>query len=206
MSLRDPPHPVDTIDVKQPHQRVSEKAMAEMRLYKSEVYWRDRYNWLKECGYLLRPRYHPDWVASWKDGKKLWIMCEDGQVETVRPPSNSESPRYKLNFTVLQGVEVAISVTRIEDGVPLKLKKIRSSEQDEITMARFLSEPPHGSLKMNHCIPVYDVLNVPNDPKNIIIVMPFLSHWEHPEFDTLGEVVEFFRQFFEVHQISNLEV
>lgn len=64
-------------------ERVPEPAMAEMRLYEREVYWRERYNWLKDCGYLLRPRYHPDWVPSWKGKDIKWVLCEDGQVEFV---------------------------------------------------------------------------------------------------------------------------
>lgn len=30
-----------------------------------EEFWRDHYDWLKDRGYLLRPRYNPGWVASW---------------------------------------------------------------------------------------------------------------------------------------------
>lgn len=57
----------------------------------SELFWRDHYNWLKECGYVLRPRYAPDWVPSWeaKDPKnsgprKPYHHCEDGQMSPVR--------------------------------------------------------------------------------------------------------------------------
>lgn len=62
-------------------------AVAEFRLYKLELYWRDRYHWLKERGYLLRPRYHPEWVASWKGTDKSWILCEDGHVGEVMCPN-----------------------------------------------------------------------------------------------------------------------
>jgi hypothetical protein len=31
--------------------------------FDQELFWRDHYAWLKECGYLLlRPRYNPQWV------------------------------------------------------------------------------------------------------------------------------------------------
>lgn len=55
-------------------------AMKERRLFTAEVYWREHYSWLKDQGYVLRPRYHPEWVASWKDERNGWIYSEDGQV------------------------------------------------------------------------------------------------------------------------------
>lgn len=59
-------------------------AMAEYRLYSVEIYWRDHYFWFKEHGYLLRPRYHPEWVASWKGSKQNRLDFEDAQVGTVK--------------------------------------------------------------------------------------------------------------------------
>lgn len=61
---------------------ITDNAMDELRLFRSEVFWRDLYLWLEEKGYRLRPRYHPDWVASWKPGDN-WLLCEDAQVELV---------------------------------------------------------------------------------------------------------------------------
>lgn len=45
----------------------------------SEKFWRDRYNWLEQEGYILRPRYKPDWVPSWKDSGRGHWSFEDGQ-------------------------------------------------------------------------------------------------------------------------------
>jgi hypothetical protein len=59
------------------------KAMAEYRLYSDELYWRDRYVSFKARGYLLRPRYNPEWVASWKGTNKNWLECEDGLIGEV---------------------------------------------------------------------------------------------------------------------------
>ena len=66
-------------------------AMKECRLFEAEIFWRDHFHWLKEQGYLLRPRYHPDWVASWKDSEKGWRDVEDGQVARV-----SDSTRVSI--------------------------------------------------------------------------------------------------------------
>jgi hypothetical protein len=48
-----------------------------------EHWWRDHYQWLKEAGYLLRPRYDPAWIPSWRGTKKDWIDCEDARVAWV---------------------------------------------------------------------------------------------------------------------------
>ena len=57
--------------------------MKECRLFREEIFWRDLYFWLREKGYALRTRYHPEWVASWKDTKESWLDCEDGQTAQV---------------------------------------------------------------------------------------------------------------------------
>jgi hypothetical protein len=58
---------------------------AEGRLFEAELFWRDHQPWLKECGYLLRPRYLPDWKASWVRNKSLHYRdCEDGIIMGVR--------------------------------------------------------------------------------------------------------------------------
>lgn len=59
-------------------------AMDEGRLYRREIFWRDHYHWLKEKGYLLRSRYHPEWVASWKHNNRPSSFCADGRVSGVR--------------------------------------------------------------------------------------------------------------------------
>src|ERR1700727_2123490 len=44
----------------------------------SEIYWRDHQPWLASRGYMLRPRYSPNWVPSWEGTDKIWAECEDG--------------------------------------------------------------------------------------------------------------------------------
>ena len=50
----------------------------------------------------------------------------------------------------------------------------------------------------NHSVPIYEVLQLPDDDDKLILVMPLLKEYQIPRFDTIGEVVEFFRQIFEV--------
>ena len=49
-----------------------------------EVWWRDRYEQLSNHGYLLRPRYSPQWVPSWKTSNKNWKDSEDSKRLKVR--------------------------------------------------------------------------------------------------------------------------
>ena len=53
------------------------------QLAKPELWWSQHFQWLKDNGYLLRPRYAPDWVPSWRGTKKNRFMCEDGRVPYV---------------------------------------------------------------------------------------------------------------------------
>ena len=46
-------------------------------LLEAEVYWRDRYAFLQESGYVLRPRYHPEWKPSWTGTNRDPMFCED---------------------------------------------------------------------------------------------------------------------------------
>lgn len=48
-----------------------------------ECFWRDYQPWLEERGYILRPRYSPDWVPSWKGTKKPFYHFEDGHYKPV---------------------------------------------------------------------------------------------------------------------------
>ena len=52
-------------------------------LSEPEQWWSQHYDWLKESGYLLRPRYAPDWTPSWHGTNKSWVFCEDGYVAPV---------------------------------------------------------------------------------------------------------------------------
>ena len=49
-----------------------------------EVFWRDIQVWLTEQGYMLRPRYKPDWKPSWEGtGPYSWKGHEDGLTAGV---------------------------------------------------------------------------------------------------------------------------
>ncbi|KAK7043170.1 hypothetical protein VNI00_008524 [Paramarasmius palmivorus] len=142
----------------------------------SELFWRDHQKWLEERGYMLRPRYHPGWTPSWTGTNKRPHDCEDGPLP------------YKQ-----------MDARRISDDTIVILKRVsaRESSDIELKMAPLFSTEPYASDARNHCIPIYETLEIPNTREQVILVMPCLRSWEHLPFDTIGEVVEFCRQTFE---------
>jgi hypothetical protein len=62
-----------------------------VKLDRLEGFWAKHQKWFEGCGYMLRPRYMPDWTPSWlatdKHGKVVerdsWLSCEDSRSLTV---------------------------------------------------------------------------------------------------------------------------
>ncbi|KAF8490412.1 hypothetical protein JB92DRAFT_3085197 [Gautieria morchelliformis] len=144
----------------------------------SERFWIALQPWLASCGYMLRPRYRPGWVPSWLGTNQHRFECEDG--------INQQHPRL-------------LDATRTSDGKLVMLKStLRSVHPFESEMGRYLCNKALASDPSNHCIPILDVLVVPDYEDLDIIVMPLLLCFDdHPSFKTVGESVEFFRQVFE---------
>ena len=67
-------------------------------LHTGEVFWRDRYDWLREHGYTLRTRYKPDWVPSWKATGDIYLGFEDGMGQMVpqQPASIRDSADLRM--------------------------------------------------------------------------------------------------------------
>lgn len=79
------------------------------------------------------------------------------------------------------------------------LKRIkRDLHPYEADIASYFSSPPLASQPANHCVPVYEVFTLDGDDDTVIMVMPLLRLYGDPNFDTVGEAVECFRQLFEV--------
>lgn len=68
----------------------------------------------------------------------------------------------------------------------------------ELEIGQIFSSQPLATTNDNHCVPIYDTLDVPDDSNAAIIVMPLLLDYRDPRFDTVGEVVDCFRQLFKV--------
>ena len=52
-------------------------------LFDIELWWREQYRAIQGQGYILRPRYHPNWRPSWKRSSKAFYTEEDGQPSLV---------------------------------------------------------------------------------------------------------------------------
>ncbi|EPQ57111.1 hypothetical protein GLOTRDRAFT_137524 [Gloeophyllum trabeum ATCC 11539] len=142
-----------------------------------ELFWRDHQQWLQSRGYMLRSRYMPGWVPSWKGTKRHWSECEDGQSFPHR---------------------LIVDAIRVSDGALVALKRVpRANSPNEGAIGLLFSSDPLKSDPQNHCVPIYEVLEVPDDADSEVIVMPFLRLWYNPPFDTFGEVVSFLQQTIE---------
>ncbi|KIJ08466.1 hypothetical protein PAXINDRAFT_18400, partial [Paxillus involutus ATCC 200175] len=156
-------------DITQPHE-----------LGEGEKWWRDHYQWLYDAGYQLRPRYHPEWVASWKTRNLDWMDCEDSIVRLTH----------------------LLDAIRLSDGrcVAIKLLKI-SRHPFEVAIAQYLWNEELRTDPTNHTVPIFDVLHPPDDADCALLVMPLLLRYDEHRFETIGEAVEFFRQVFEVSPV-----
>lgn len=92
-----------------------------------------------------------------------------------------------------------LDATRLSDSNYVVLKLVKKSDHPfELEIGRFFSSQPLADTSDNHCVPIDDILHVPDDSETVIIVMPLLLDYRHPPFDTIGEAIECFRQLFEV--------
>lgn len=80
------------------------------------------------------------------------------------------------------------------DGRLVAIKRLENKGQ-EIEVAQFLTSLKHPH---KHCVPVEDVFPDPSEPNWMFMVMPYLRRFDDPEFELIGEVIEFARQMLEV--------
>ncbi|KAJ7238565.1 kinase-like domain-containing protein [Mycena haematopus] len=147
------------------------------RLGQGELFWYNHRDWLKDAGYLLRPRYQEGWVRPWK--RPIDALDHEEYQSWTHPAVMDATALADGSFVVMK---------RIDLGAP----------SEELDIAVWLSAEPQRSDPVNHCVPILGVLSDPKEPGWAIIVMPLLSReYDKPRFDTIGEVVEFFKQIFE---------
>ncbi|CAL1711872.1 unnamed protein product [Somion occarium] len=140
-----------------------------------EIFWRDRYYFLEGRGYILRPRFRPDWIPSWLGTNREPDFCEDS-IRSVK-------------YQVMDAIKKS-------DGTQVSLKTV-SKHNNEISIARFVSSPERLQDPTNHCVPIFDVFDDPLDSSQAFIVMPYLRPFDNPEFRTIGEVIDFVYQTLE---------
>ena len=88
---------------------------------------------------------------------------------------------------------------RMSTGEVVIMKKVSmSTHPHELEIAKYFSSEPIASHPRNRCIPLLDTLYPPDDPDLVILVIPLCLGYHEPRFKTVGEIVEYFRQVFEV--------
>ncbi|VDC07537.1 unnamed protein product [Peniophora sp. CBMAI 1063] len=155
------------------------------KLYPYELKWRERQPALLEKGYQLRPRFRPGWKPSWKkwDWLPRWI-----KYGLMNPYGREDS------LPLMWG-ELIMDAIRVSDDAPVVMKIIdKHAHPEELNIAR--SFTPLRDDR-NHCVPVWDFFDAPDDSARTIIVMPLLRKFDDPPFETVGEVVECVRQLLE---------
>ncbi|KAJ7586339.1 hypothetical protein C8J56DRAFT_1084703 [Mycena floridula] len=151
----------------------------------NELLWKEHYHWLLERGYQLRSRYHPDWVPSWK-----------GTAQQFAWPRKFEDGVKSLAAHIVDAV-------RVEDGAPVVLKRVLPDwYPNEVDLTRRFSSSSNHHPR-NHCVPLYDIFSTYDamlETTVDILVLPYLLRCHTIPFETVGEVVEMFRQIFEAMQ------
>ncbi len=92
-----------------------------------------------------------------------------------------------------------IDAVRLSDNSLVALKQVKARfNPHEIEVAQFLYNEEHRTDPRNHTVPILDVLPVPDDPEVTVLVMPLLRRCDEPPWRTVGEIVSFLLQIFEV--------
>ena len=164
----------------------------------SERWWVERQEALEQAGYMLRPRFRPDWQPSWTGTNRRYLDFEDGYGNRVSVDILSMN-RCCLWYQMRLGMDA----TRISDGKPVMLKKLPIEEGlHELEINKLFSTEPLASDPRNHCVRLLDVIELPNDPP--IIVHPLLRPFADPHLQTYGEFVTFFSHTCEVSLVKEL--
>ena len=96
-----------------------------------------------------------------------------------------------------------MDATRQRDGKHVMLKKVLPEEGPyELQITQFFSSPEVARDPRNHCVPLLDVIEIPNAGQKVM-VMPFLCPFNNPRFQTFGEFMAFFTQICEVSRIKS---
>ena len=98
-----------------------------------------------------------------------------------------------------------MDATRISDDRPVMLKLLLPIEgPHELRINQLVSSEPLCSDPRNHCAPLLDVIELPNEPQ--IMVHARLRPFNDPPMQTYGEFVAFFSQLCNVSDMRRVIV
>lgn len=84
----------------EPESRLASIGNSAAQLRGHEMAWRDKQRFLEERGYMLRPRFHPEWVPSWISNGQNPMLQEDFHHLPVRL-SYSIRPEWNLTYIIV---------------------------------------------------------------------------------------------------------
>ncbi|KAJ3845458.1 kinase-like domain-containing protein [Lentinula raphanica] len=143
-------------------------------LSEHEIWWIQHFEYLKEHGYLMRPRYRPGWKPSYDPRKFRGHLAEDGQMI--------------FRYTIMDAL-------RISDSLVVAMKRVKDATS-EAQIATSFSDDAHNSDPRNHCVRIIDVLPVPGAAEKIL-VMAWMRKVMDPRFRTVGEGIQFLSEMIE---------
>ncbi|CAE6412349.1 unnamed protein product [Rhizoctonia solani] len=130
-------------------------------------------------GYLLRPRYHPDWIPSWKTTGLRAEYCEDS-----------------IDCMPLR----VLDAMRVEDERQVMIKMLipRQGEgENEMPILQLFSSDLLKGDPANHVVPCLDTFPIPGDELGHFIVMPLLGQYDEIPFKRIPEIHDLLKQLFE---------
>ncbi|KAJ7268141.1 kinase-like domain-containing protein [Mycena haematopus] len=132
-------------------------------------------------------------------GESFWCNHREYQADWgLNPPWKRQRDALGHEEWLIWAHPDIMDATVIADGSFVVMKRIElRTHSGELDIAVWFSTEPQRSDPANHCVPILRVLSDPKEPEWAIIVMPLLREYDKPRFDTVGEVVEFFKQIFE---------
>jgi hypothetical protein len=88
---------------------------------------------------------------------------------------------------------------RDSDNMQVAFKRIDLDRYShEMEIAKFLCSDQLATDPRNHCAPLLDVIDVPDSPRENVLVYQWYLPVNCPPFETIGDSLEFFRQVLEV--------
>ncbi|KAJ3720052.1 kinase-like domain-containing protein [Lentinula raphanica] len=150
-----------------------------------DKWWINHFQYFKEHGYMMRPRYRPGWKPSYDPKQVLEkVDAEDGQ-EMIHPD--------------------VMDALRMSDSLVVALKRVKVSTGDE-RIATLFSNDANKLDPRNHCVHLLEVLPIPDEDDRKFLVMTWMRPVMNPRFRTVGEGVQFFKEMIEglqfMHEIN----
>jgi len=111
------------------------------------------------------------------------------------------SDRWFTKFFVLTTLQTHLVDAYTDDGKFVCIKRIRRGIE-ESRIAQMLSTEELRADPRNHCIPIIEVIDDPDDDSISYMVMPFLRVADSPPFQHVKEIMDFVDQILEVRTLS----